>query len=202
MAELKLIVPKKLPASAMPFPNAAGQQFNSWLVHLPPGHTLEDCLSPAYWAHHATKKFQLHDVIRIVAHDHSFDMQLTVVGKVVGGIRMAPWPQPAPGFGPEVGVLAFAPSPVPILANGKPAVRVDFTEVTKWRVIGLDGEPIVANLETEEEATTKLADYLKALNMRQPSEEEFAAAAKAREAREAEQAEKDAARAARRAKVR
>ena len=89
MAELKLIVPKKLPASAMPFPNAAGQQFNSWLVHLPPGHTLEDCLSPAYWAHHATKKFQLHDVIRIVAHDHSFDMQLTVVGKVVGGIRMA-----------------------------------------------------------------------------------------------------------------
>jgi hypothetical protein len=80
------------------------------------------------------------------------------------------------------------------------AVRVDYTETTKWRVIGLDNEPIVANLDTEDEAAKKRDEYLAALRMRLPTEQEFADAAQAREEKAAEVTQKDAARASRRAR--
>src|SRR5262245_261850 len=186
----------------MPFPNIAGQKTNEWFVALPPGHTFEDLLSPAYWSHHAGRRLQKNDIIRAVANDGSFDATFTVCEKLAGGVKVVPWPAYPPGFSPEARALAaeqtVEPSVVPILSNGKAAVRVDHTETTKWRCIGLDGEPIITGLEAEEDAVKKLNEYLKALNMRLPTAEEFAAAAKAREEKAAEVAEKDAARASRR----
>ena len=201
-----LVKPRQLPPTALSAPNIAGQRYNEWVVVLPPDHTLEDCLHPSYWAHYSTgRKLNKHDLIRVIAHDGSFDTTLTVADKVTGGVRVVPWPQYAPGFGPAFGAVAPSrpiaePVPVPILPNGKAAVRIDYTDVTKFRVIGLDGEPIATGIEAEQDAIKKRDDYLKALNMRLPNEEEIAAEAARREARAAEIAAKDAARSGRRAR--
>src|SRR5689334_19554494 len=101
------------------------------------------------------------------------------------------WPKYPAGYGSSAEAQAAAEAEanramvVPIAANGKPAIRVDFTEASLWRVISLSGEPLVSSLATQAEAEAHMAKYLKELKLRMPTEEELAEAAAKREAKEA-----------------
>lgn len=83
--------------------------------------------------------------------------------------------------------------------NRKPAVRVEFRLGTLYRVIGLDGSTIAAQIKKEPEAVQVMETYLKSLGMVMPSQDEIIAAA---EAHEAEVASKRSARSAPRPKAR
>jgi hypothetical protein len=192
----------KLPPSALTFPNFAGQQYNHWIAMIPPGHAFGEMFSAAYWAHVAAR-LRLFDVVRAVARDGSFDVNLTVRGRPAGGAIMELWPKFPKGFGSQAEAEATAeaeaarPQVVPILPNGRAAVRVDFTEATKYRVISINGEPLQSGIATEAEANAIMARYLAELRLRLPTEAELAEAA---EKRQTKQAERDAADAKRKAK--
>ena len=171
----------KLPANALMHPNVAGQHFNYWVCTIPSGHAYGEMFSPAYWSHH--HRLQQNDMVRVVAADGSFDLILTVRSRPAGGAMMELWPKFPSGYGSQAEAEATAtaeaarPDVVPILPNGKAAVRVDNTEASKWRVIALNGEPLISGLATEAEATEKLNIYLTSLRLRLPTADEFAAAA-------------------------
>jgi hypothetical protein len=168
----------------MPQPNLAGYYHSSWIVTIPPGHAFGELFSPAYWSHH--HKLRQNDLVRVIASDGSFDVTLTVRAKPAGGAVMELWPKFPKGWGSQAEAEAAAdaeaarPDVVPILLNGKTAVRVDYTEATKWRVISLNGEPLISGLGSEAEATAHMGKYLASLKLRLPTEEEFAQAAKDR----------------------
>ena len=69
---------KTLPATAL---GTHGAEYTRSLRHLnlDPQFTLEDVLTPSFWAHHAPK-FTRGDVIDVLAADDSFDVTLRVTG--------------------------------------------------------------------------------------------------------------------------
>ena len=81
--------------------------------------------------------------------------------------------------------------------NGKAAVRIDNTEASKWRVIALNGEPLISGLATKDEAIEKMNAYLASLRLRLPTEAEFA---EAEVLRQKQAADRDAAAEARKSK--
>jgi len=138
------------------------------------------------------------DVIRAVASDGSFDVSVTVRAKPAGGAIVEMWPKLPADYTAQSDAEAKPLQVVPILPNGKAAIRVDYTDVTKWRLVGLDGNVVVEGLADEADAVKRRDEYLRQLHMRLPSDAEFAEAAAAREAQAAEIAAKDAARSGRR----
>ena len=154
------------------------------------GVALEEVFKPAFWSNH---KLNEHDLIRVRAHDGSFDFELTVISCQQGGAVVDFYPRFPPEYEDPNSIDAVRQKVVPFL-NGKPAVRVDFQPGTLFRVIGLDGSTIAADIKREDDANQVMATYLKSLGMTMPSPDEIVAA---REAHEAEQAAKTAARAGR-----
>jgi len=142
--------------------NLADYDFSTYFVQLPPGYRYEDLFRPAFWAHH--QKLKKFDVIRVVAHDWSFDVTLTVTAKTKGGanVQLTPLLPAAPG---EIEVQY-----VPRLKNGKMAVRVEYLKATKWRVIALDGSEYSRDWETEAEARGSMMQYIKELGLEFPPE--------------------------------
>lgn len=149
-----------LPAGAMR--NLAEYDYSTYCVQLPPGIAYQDIFRPVFWAHHPRlKKF---DCIRLIAHDWSFDVTVTVVAKTVGGANV----QLTPLLPAEPGEIER--KEVPRLRNGKLAVRVEYQKATNWRVIGLDGSEHSRNHESKGAAEAAMMEYVHALGMVMPDD--------------------------------
>lgn len=194
----------KLPPGALEL-NGAGQRVQEWIARIPPGHAFGELFSAAYWAHVASR-MQTMDIVRAIGHNRAFDVNLTVCARPAGGAIMELWPKFPKGYGSQSEAEATAeaeaarPQVVPILANGKDAVRIDFTDATKFRVISINGEPLESGIATEAEAEAIMMRYLGELRLRLATEEEHAAAAAARAAKQADRDAKDKLRAERRSR--
>ena len=70
----------------------------------------------------------------------------------------------------------------PIGGDGKPVIKIEFLPKIKWRVLGLGSEEIARNIETRDQAEITMADYLRSISMRNPTDEELLAEAKKRTA--------------------
>lgn len=149
--------------------------YTSYFARLAPDITFDDLFRPQFWAHHY-KKLNTDDVVRCKAADGSFDVTVTVVSKEEGGIVMGLWPKY-----PNADVVAHAArlsegvedaraELVVTKVHGKPVPRVEYTEGTKWRVIGLDGQTIVENLPSKKTADKRLDDILAKLGVNRPVE--------------------------------
>jgi hypothetical protein len=150
-------------------------------VKLPPQFTFGDLFLPTFWSYHRNKLKQ-YDTVRVVAFDHSFDVDLTVVDVNVTGAVM----KVRPLFGDAVGADAIAAAikeagaakltTVPFASDGKPEVRVEFLAATQWRVLGLASKEVARDIKSEPEAVKVLEKYLKQAQLVMPSAEEIAAA--------------------------
>lgn len=161
---------KHLPATL--FNELADYKFDRRFAVLPPGITFEDLFVPTLWAHYANK-WHRHDIVRVVAEDGSFDVDLTVAEVTVGAITM----KVRPFFGQASAEAAVAAATkaaesgrlaiVPLAKDGKPVVRVEYQPATKWRVLGLNGE-ISRDHETESAASKVMREYLKKTGLALP----------------------------------
>jgi hypothetical protein len=77
---------KRLPATSRPRP--AEFVVTRRHVWVDPDVTLEDILRPSFWAHHANSDLNPGDLIDVVAKDFSLDIQLRVIGKEPGIVKM------------------------------------------------------------------------------------------------------------------
>lgn len=167
---------KKLPADQLR--TLADYCFSSYFVELPPGYEFTDLFAGGFFSHH--RRLKKNDLIRIKGPD--FDCFFVVTAAPQGGAMIDLWPSYPAGNSADAARAAAAkalesrPSIVPILGNGKPAVRVDHTGATKWRVIALDQTTLKEGLETKGEAQMVMMTYLRSLGMTLPSDEEIAEA--------------------------
>lgn len=181
---------KKLPPMYLNNQHRADQCFNSYFLELPLGHTFEDLFAPGYWSHHA--RLQKNDMIRVTDAARSFDIWLCVVRKPQAGAVVDVFPKYPAGTGIDAATQAATsaalarPSTVPILPNGKLAIRVDHVPATKWRVITMDGSTLSQGHETREDAERIMAKHLAELNLKMPSDEAIAEAVAKAKADEAE----------------
>jgi hypothetical protein len=169
---------KKLPSNML---KANYEQFHRiWFVQLQPGYEFGDLFAPGFWSHHNNLKKT--DLIRVRAHDGSFDCFVTVLAAPQGGAVVDVWPRYLSGNDAAAAreaaeaATAARPKVVPIMSNGKVSVRVDFREATQWRVIALDGSTLSEGHATQADAETARDKYLKELGMELPSAEAIAAA--------------------------
>jgi hypothetical protein len=164
--------------SATLFNELADYKFDRRFAILPPNVTFEDLFQPTLWAHYANK-WHKHDIVRVVAEDGSYDVDLTVEDVQVGGIKMRvrPFYKAAAG---DAAVAAAAKAAdenrlavVPVDKAGNPVVRVEFLPATQWRVIGLNGE-ISRDHKTEAAAKKAMAEYLKKNGLTMPERKDAA----------------------------
>ena len=170
-----------------------------FFVKLKLGDTYADLFVPTFWAYHRAKLSdgldrsidkdgrddhrRGPDMIRVRAHDGSFDVQLTVVAIKADGVVMQRWPiEPSAEDLAKAKEIGGVDRYVPYGNDGKPVVRTQFTEATKWRVIGLQGE-VSANHKDEPTATKAMAQYLKDIRYAMPAEEDQKKELAAHEAR-------------------
>lgn len=154
---------KILPAGALN--STADFVHQRFAVRLPPGFTYGDIFNPVFWSHYARPGgLKEMDVIRVVAHDWSWDVMVTVRAMTRGGANVQLHPV-IPENPDERSIQV-----VHRLRNGKLAVRVEFQKATKWRLIGLDGHEVSRDHETKETAEAAMADYVHALGMELPDD--------------------------------
>lgn len=151
-----------------------------YCVKLRRADTYGDLFIPTFWSQHRNSLREL-DIVRVVAHDMSFDIDLTVVSVTPGGVVM----QPRPLFGGKAGAEAIEAavaaadtaslSKVPFDDAGNPVSRIEHLPATGWRVVGLNGE--VSRDHKDEASAQKALDfYLKANRLVMPTAEEIAEA--------------------------
>jgi hypothetical protein len=155
-----------------------------YFVKLRPTDTFADLFLPTFWSYHRNRLKQF-DIVRVVAHDHSFDVDLTVASVNVTGAVM----KVRPLFGDAVGVDALAAAikqaaeakltTVPFASDGKPEVRIEFLPATQWRVVGLRGFEVARDLKSEAEAGKAMSKYLTDSHLEMPTAEAIEAAADA-----------------------
>jgi hypothetical protein len=184
---------KHLPANL--FSTQADYAQQRWFAVLPPNIKFEDLFHPMLWAHYARGVFHKHAIVRVVAEDGSFDIDLTVAEVASGGIRM----KVRPFFGEASSEAAAVAAKkvaedarlkvVPIGRDGAPVVRVEFLPATQWRVVGMEGE-VSRDHPSEARAQAALERYLADIGMELPSPDEIAASQAA--AKEKALAERDA----------
>lgn len=140
--------------------------FQRYFVEVPHDMTTEDLFKPITWAHHV-RTLRKYDVVRCVAHDGSYDFDLTVLNIEGGGITMGLRPHIAGKVGEEalVALSQVAASvnttSVPIEKDGLPRVRVEYLAATKWRVIGMNGE-VSRDHPSEAKAKKAMQEYITA----------------------------------------
>ena len=147
-----------------------------YTIRLPKDHAFEDLFNPRYWAQlQKQNRLRVTDLVRVIAHDGSFDCELTVLSMVPGAVNMGVYPKL-----PANAADFTKPRPIvvgPMDHLGKPVIRVEQAG-TRFRVIGLDNQEISAH-PTEPEAEGALAAYLAQVRMRAPTIEESEAHAAA-----------------------
>lgn len=168
---------KHIPAKL--FRDLAEFKVSTYCDVLPPNITFEDLFQPNVWAHFGgakgNSKFKKGDVVRAIAEDGSFDLDLTVVDVNVGSVTM----RIRPFYGDLSGAEALKeaqkvadtkPGVVALGRDGKPVVRVDHLPATGWRVIGVEGE-VSRGHESRAAATEAMNEYLKKARLVMPEPE-------------------------------
>lgn len=167
---------KKLPPDQLR--TLAEYNFATYFISLPPGYEFADLFAANFFSHH--KRLKVNDLIRIKGPD--FDCHFTVISAPQGGALIDVWPRYPEGNSADAARAAAAkaaearPSVVPILPNGKTAIRVDHTPATKWRIIALDQTTLQQGIETRGEAEIVMVKYLNSLGMSMPTVEQVEAA--------------------------
>ena len=122
-------------------------------VMLPPGVSYDDLFAPRTWVE-CRGSLHPYDIVRVIAHDDSFDVELTVVQlSLAGAVMRLRHKMPGDDASPR------RMAPAPLGKDGRSIVRLQFTPATKWRLIGLDNQELKRNL-TKPEADRELAKYL------------------------------------------
>ena len=158
IAEKKLNV---LPAKGT-LQQPAEYNFRCWgPVILPEGFVYEDIFNDAFWMHHASGRIAVNDLIRLIAYDNSFDLNVTVVDKFKGGLRVEAWPK-LPAVSALAAVDAKRGEPLEIrIVDGQELPRVEHTRATKWRVIGYDGNELSRGHDSKASATEAMIEFYK-----------------------------------------
>ena len=153
-----------------------------YTVVLPPDVTLADLFAPTFWAHH-TKRLTIHTIVRCIAEDGSFDLDLTVAAVPEGKSSIVM--KLRPNYGGMSGEAAVAEAQkqaeearvkeVPFARDGKPIVRVKHLAATGWRVLGLEGREISRDHKTQTEAVRSMNKYLTDARLEMPSDAAIAA---------------------------
>lgn len=141
-----------------------------WVPAMDPGHTLEDLLEPTYWLH--CQKLHKHDLVRVRDHAGKFDMMFVVLDAVPGsGAVVRPWPMFPPLS--EESKEVHDPVSIARLAEDetkktktaqdlgfKSDPRVEHTEGSGWRVIGINNIVVRDQISNEAEADRLLDEYM------------------------------------------
>lgn len=168
---------KPLPANL--FNEPENYKFTRRFAILPSTTKFEDLFHPTFWAHYANK-WAKYDIVRVVAEDDSFDVDLMVANVAVGGITM----KVRPYFGDRSGEAAVEAAAkaadegrLTVVSKdkaGKLKVYVEHLPATNWRVVGLNGE-VSRDHKTKGEAEKAMKQYLKANGLTMPVDEKDAA---------------------------
>jgi hypothetical protein len=130
-----------------------------YFVQLKPGDSYADLFIPTFWAYHRGR-LDSNDLIRVRAHDGSFDVSLTVAEVKTDGVVMQRWPiEPQASVIQSAAEIGSVERVVPFGPDGDPVVRVEFLPATKWRVLGLKGE-VSSGHKDEATAIKARDDYL------------------------------------------
>jgi hypothetical protein len=179
-------IEQTLSARAMTNASLAEQTYATYLEMLPETIEYDQIFYPTFWRHH--KKLRPYTMIRLRRVDGAFDVFVTVRTSVAGGLVVEFHSgRPPRGVDPyalesEVHAEAAKLKVAPIGRDGKPVIKVEFLPKIKWRVLGLGSEEIQRNIETRDQAEIAMADYLRAISMRNPTDEELLAESKRRAA--------------------
>ena len=166
---------KVIPAKK--FHDLAEYNYATYCDILPPDISFEDLFQPSTWAHFGAAdptnaKFKVGTIVRVIAEDGSYDLDLVVVDVNVGSVTM----RIRPFFGELSGseaikeaqkIAGTRPGTVPVGRDGKPVVRVDHLPATGWRVIGVNGE-VSKNHPTKLAAEKAMAEYLRKAHLTMP----------------------------------
>lgn len=175
MAEIE----KSLRSGGLTTADIAAQKHATYFEKLPEDVEYADCFNPSFWRHH--KKLRPFDVIRLARVDFAFDIYVTVRQVVAGGVVVDyHGGRPPEGVNPyEAAASALSDAMririAPIADNGKPAIRIEFTNKTQWRVLGLNNHEVARDIASRDMAEVELANYLQSIRMRNPTDEELAA---------------------------
>ncbi len=162
---------KYVPARALN--ETADYIYTRFCVEVPPDMVLEDLFTPIAWAH-VRNRLQKHDIVRCIAEDGSFDVDLTVREIEVGGVHMVPRPHIGGLSGgkalDKLSKIASSSTPnkVPLDSEGRPVVKVQFLPATKWRVIGMSGHEVSRGHKSEAEAVQAMHKYLASAGLEMP----------------------------------
>lgn len=136
---------KVLPANYMH--NQAEYDRPCFFVSLPPEYSIDDVLSPKFWAHHV-KKLPINSRVEVVSSDGQFDLELRVVSSDIGYVRMRvlrKWERTELPKEEAPPAVTEADIPEGYLVNHAPK--------TKWRVFTREPhEEIKRDLPTKEHA--------------------------------------------------
>lgn len=175
---------KTLSPRALTNASLAEQTYASYLEMLPETIEYDEIFYPTFWVHH--KKVRPYTMIRVRRVDHAFDVFVTVRTPIAGGLVVEFHSgRPPAGVDPyavqsAVHAASAKLKVAPIGRDGKPVIKIEYLPKIKWRVIGLGSDEIQRNIETRDQAELALADYLRAVNMRNPTDEELLAEVKRR----------------------
>lgn len=162
---------KYIPAKSLS--QTADYVYTRYCVEVPPSMRLEDLFVPVAWAH-VRSQLTKHDIIRCIAEDGSFDVDLAVREVEVGGVHVVPRPHIGGVSGAEALeqlseiAQSSAPAEVPLAADGHPVVRVEWLPATKWRILGISGGEVSRDHKTEAEAIKAMHQYLASAGLRLP----------------------------------
>lgn len=144
-------------------------------VRLRPTDTFADLFVPTFWAHHRSK-FGLGDHIEVEAHDRHWAEELIVTDLKPDGVVVQRYPiTPSAEEEAAAAEIGKAERYVPFANDGKPAVRVEHTPATNWRVLGIDGNEISRDHKDEPAARKAMVEYLKGIRYVMPNEDDQAA---------------------------
>ena len=122
-------------------------------VLLSPDVAYSDLFVPSTWE--AVREIlRPYDVVRVIAGDESFDVELTVVRTSLAGAVMR-LKNKLPGE--DAGKPRLVPAPV--FPNGSPAIRIQFTPASRWRLLNFDKE--IKRDMSKPEADEALDRYLR-----------------------------------------
>lgn len=116
-----------LPGNALQ--NTAEYDRNTFFVSVGPDVSMEDVLTPRFWAHHVAK-LKVNTKIEVVAEDGSFDLELRVVKTGVGYVHvrvLREWKRVSAPAAEQVPDVSETDIPEGYIVNHAPK--------TKWRFL-------------------------------------------------------------------
>lgn len=176
---------KTLPASALKRSSQSDMSFTTYFEVVRGDVEFHDIFYPQFWQHHKT--IRPHSMIRIRSEIDTFDFTVVVRAVVPGGlvVEFNHGRVPAGIEAEDAAGAALADATrlkmAPIAGDGRPLIRTQFLPKTKWRLIGLNSEEVKRDMANQIEAEKELALYLATMFMRQPTDEELLAHAKAKQ---------------------